>query len=203
MRGGNSRFSRPLLRLLILAVSTAPAVGLAGSGVVTTSTTVHDHWVDGSTASALVRFMNGHPVQGDHGAAYASIHPDYQLSFTTAQRGGQCVAQSVSVNVEFDLTLPVADSLGQMSGRTRSAWNAFTAFARAHEGHHKASYLACARTFVAQAKRQTAGECFALESQIRTMLSQMKRSCEAKQLQFDQSQRRVLSRMSLFAMAQH
>jgi len=188
--------------LLALTLAAGLPVGVwAASGVVTSSTSTRSYAVEGSTAVALVRYMNGHPVQGDHGAAYASIHPDYQLSLTTVQRGGQCVAQSVSVNVDFDLTLPVADEPDQMGGRTRSAWNAFTAFARAHEGHHKASYLGCARAFVAQAKRQAADECFALESQIRTMLSQMKRSCEVKQLQFDQSQRRVLSHMALFAMA--
>jgi predicted secreted Zn-dependent protease len=191
------------LRLLICAVSAAPAVGLAGGGVVTTTTTVHDHRVAGVTASALVRSLNGHPLQGDHGAAYASIRPDYQLSLTTLQRANQCVVQSVGVHVDFDLTLPVADSLGQMSGRTRAAWNSFAAFARSHEEHHKASYLGCAREFIAQAKLQKADACIALESRIRTMLSQMQRSCEIRQLQYDQSQRRALSRMSLFVMAQY
>lgn len=198
-----SRLSRLLPRLLLCAVCIAPAISVGGSGVVTTSTTTHSHVVDGSTALELLRSMNAYPVQGDHGAAYASIHPDYQLSLATVQRGSQCVVQNVSVNVDFDVVLPVADRPGRMSGRTRAAWNAFTAFARAHEGHHKASYLGCARAFLVRAKRQTAGECFSLESEIRSMLVQMKQDCEAKQRPFDESQGRVLPRLALFSMARY
>jgi predicted secreted Zn-dependent protease len=168
---------------------------------VTSSTTTHTYAVDGGTALGLVRYMNSHPVQGDHGAAYASIHPNYELSVVTAQRGSKCVPLKVSVNVDFDLTVPVADSPGRMSGRTRAAWNAFTAFARGHESHHKASYLGCARAFVARARRQSAGECVALEFDLRTMLSQMKRDCETRQMAFDHVQARILPRLALFRMA--
>jgi len=147
--------------------------------------------------------MDTHALQGDHGAAYANIHPDYQLSLTTTQRGGLCVPASVRIHIDFELTLPVAANPGRMSGRTRAAWNGFAAFARGHEMHHKASYIACATALVAQARRQSASECFALESAIRGMLAQMKRDCEAKQVAFDRAQARVVPNLKLFTMARY
>ena len=175
----------------------APPV-LAG---VSSSTDQHSFVVEGTTAASLVRFMNGHAVSGDHGHAYASIHPDYQLTLATHDAGGICRPSSVDVHVQFDLTLPVAASPGAMSGRTRAAWNSFTAFARVHENHHRVSYLGCASAFVAQARRQSAPSCLALQDQIRQMLYDMKRSCEVKQRPFDQSQSRILRNLALFSMA--
>jgi len=177
-----------------------PAVWAAGGGV-TSSTDLRSYAVGGTTALGLVRAMDTHPLQGDHGAAYANIHPDYQLSLATRQRGGLCVPSSVSVHVDFDLTLPVAANPGGMSARTRAAWDGFTAFARAHEMHHKVSYIGCATAFVTQARRHSASECFALQSTIRGMLAEMKRDCEAKQVPFDREQARVVANLRLFNMA--
>lgn len=170
-------------------------------GGVTSSTDQHSFVVEGATAASLVRFMNGHALPGDQGHAYASIHPDYQLTLATHESGGICRPSRVDVYVRFDLTLPVAASPGAMSRRTRSAWNGFAAFARAHENHHRASYLGCAATFLAQARRQSAPSCFALQEEIRQLLYDMKRACEVRQRPFDQSQARVLRNLALFSMA--
>lgn len=167
---------------------------------VTSSTDQHQFVVEGTTASGLVRFMNGHALEGDHGHAYASIHPDYQLSLTTRESGGICRPARVDVHVDFDLTLPVADTSG-MSGRVRGAWANFAAFARAHENHHKLSYLGCAQGFVVQARVRFAPSCSELEGDLDQMLYAMKRACEVKQRPFDQSQARVLRNLSLFALA--
>jgi len=183
-----------------LAVALA-LMASAAMGGVTSSTDQHDFLVEGTTAASLVRFMNGHALSGDHGHAYASIHPDYQLTLATHDAGGICRPSGVDVHVQFDLTLPVAASPGAMSHRTRAAWSSFTAFARAHENHHRASYLGCASAFVAQARRQSGPSCLALQDEIRRMLYDMKRSCEVKQRPFDQSQARVLRNLALFALA--
>jgi len=167
---------------------------------VTSSTDQRNFVVEGTTASGLVRFLNGHAFEGDHGRAFASIHPDYRLSLTTRERSGICRPARVDVHVDFDLTLPVADTSG-MSRRARGAWNNFAAFARAHENHHKLSYLDCAQSFVVQARRQTAPSCFELESDLDQMLYAMKRACEVRQRPFDQSQARVLQNLSLFVLA--
>lgn len=193
--------SRLLLQLAMgIAALTPLAAGAVGGGV-TSSTVTHSFVVQGTSARAIVSYMNGHAFEGDHGAAYASIHPNYQLMLATQQRGTQCVVRNVSVNVAFDLTLPLAANPGGMSPRTRAAWNNFAGFARAHEAHHKGSYLGCATAFVAQAKRQSASQCFVLESNIRQMLMDMKRNCELKQVPFDRAQAQVLVRLRLFAMA--
>ncbi len=194
-------YARSIVRLAAVGAVFIPVLTLAAGGAVTSSTTEHDFVVDGTTPSAIVHYMDSHAVSGDHGHAYANIHPNYQLSLTTHQAGDMCVPSDVDVHVDFDLTLPVAADVAGMSGRTRWAWNDFAAFARAHEGHHKASYLACAAAFVAQARRQSAAECFALEENIRQMLYEMKQNCEAAQAPFDRAQRWPLVHQPLLEMA--
>ena len=159
-----------------------------------------NHMVHGTTAAGIVRSMNGNPVRGDHGSAYASIHPNFNLSVSTKQKGGLCRAD-VSVRLHFVLTLPKAASTGGMGSRTRSAWNNFTSFARNHEAHHQASYTGCARSFVGRAERQGNKQCMALQSDIRKMFTQMKRDCEATQRAYDRAEAPRLARMGLFSMA--
>ncbi|MBI4922069.1 MAG: DUF922 domain-containing protein [Devosia nanyangense] len=202
MSMGLSRRVDLLLRLALtgaVAVVLCSATSRAG---VTTSLYQQDHVVTGSTAAQLVRSMNASPVRGDHGNAYASIHPNYTLSVETRERGGICRA-SVDVAIHFRLTLPKAANTGRMGRSTRSAWNGFVNFARNHEAHHRVSYTECARSFVVRAERMGDRQCFALSSDIRQMFAKMKRDCEAKQLAFDRSQARVLPGLSLFAMARH
>lgn len=194
-RGGALALRLGLASALCFALSTT------AFGGVTSSTSQQSFVVEGTTASGVVRFMNGHAFEGDHGHAYASIHPDYQLSMTTRESGGMCRPAQLNVNVDFDLTLPVAADINSMSGRVRGAWNYFSAFARAHENHHRFSYLGCAQSFVVQARQQSAPSCTELEGDVDQMLYAMKRACEVKQIPFDQSQARILRNLSLFALA--
>ncbi len=203
MSRGFGRRAAVVLRLALAGVVLLPALTWAAGSRVTSSVDMHSFVVPGTTATALVRYMNSHALTGDHGHAYANIHPDYQLSLTTRQNGAMCAVSQISVKVAFDETLPVAANPGGMSRSTRAAWNAFAAFARAHEAHHKASYLGCASDFVAKAARETASQCFGLQADIRSMLHDMKQGCEAKQVPFDRSQARILARLSLFAMARY
>jgi predicted secreted Zn-dependent protease len=159
-----------------------------------------EHVVQGTTAGGLVRSMNSNPIHGDHGSAYASIHPNFNLSVKTKEKGGQCRAD-VSIKLRFDLTMPKAASPGQMSSRTRNAWNSFVGYARGHEAWHQSSYTSCAKSFVGKAERMSGKQCIALQSDIRTAFNKMKRDCEAKQLEYDRGQRSVVARMSLFSMA--
>ena len=172
----------------------------AAAGV-TSSIVNRDYQVSGTTASGLVRFMNGNPLRGDNGNAYASIHPNYRLDVSTREKAGVCRAE-VDIDIRFTLTLPKA-STAAMSRSTRSAWNNFVSFAKRHEEHHRQSYVGCARAFVARAERLSEKQCFALSAEIRRQFSQMKRDCEAKQREFDRSQIYALARLSLFSMAQH
>ena len=144
--------------------------------------------------------MNSNPVRGDHGRAYASIHPNYTLSVKTRDKGGVCRAD-VSIKLRFDLTLPKAANPGKMSSRTRSAWNSFVSYARSHEAWHQSSYTSCARSFVGKAERMSAKQCLTLQSDIRTAFNKVKRDCEARQLEYDRGQRSVVARMNLFSMA--
>lgn len=184
------------------ALSGLAMAALCGHAVAEVKVTVskRDHLVHGTSAAALVRSMNGNPVRGDHGNAYASIHPSFNLSVKTRERGGQCRAE-VSVRLHFALILPKAASPGGMNSRTRSAWNSFANYARNHEAWHQSSYTNCAKSFVSRAERLGAKQCISLQSDIRTAFNQMKRDCEARQLAYDRGQRSVVARMTLFAMA--
>lgn len=167
---------------------------------VTVTVNKREHIVRGTTASQIVRYMNGNAVHGDHGRAYASIRPNYNLSVKTTQKGAQCKAD-VSIKLGFDLTLPKHSSPGSMNSRTRNAWNSFVSYARSHEAWHQSSYTSCAKSFVSRAEHMSGKQCVTLQSDIRTAFNKMKRDCEARQLEYDRGQRSVLARMSLFSMA--
>jgi predicted secreted Zn-dependent protease len=181
-------------------VGVALAAAIA-SAVAEVKVTVNkrNHIVQGTTATQLVRSMNSNPVRGDHGNAYASIHPNYNLSVKTKQSGGMCRAD-VDINLRFDLVLPKAANTAKMNSRTRNAWTSFETYARNHEAWHQSSYTSCAKSFVSKAERMSDKQCIALQSDIRTAFNQMKRDCEAKQLAYDREQRSVVARMSLFSM---
>ena len=196
---GLRRASGGGLRALIAGAALV-ALCTAALAEVTVTVNQRNHIVQGTTAVGLVRSMNGNPVRGDHGNAYASIHPNYSLSVKTRERGGQCRAD-VTIRLRFDLILPKAASPGGMNSRTRSAWNSFVNYARNHEAWHQSSYTGCARSFVSRAERMGAKQCFALQSDIRPAFNQMKRDCEARQMSYDRGQRSVVARMSLFSMA--
>jgi predicted secreted Zn-dependent protease len=181
---------------LLTLLGVATWLGPAAAGV-TSSIDRRDYAVYGSTTVALVTYMNRHPIQGDHGHAYASIHPTFKLDLKTSQTGGMCKAQ-VNVNIRFTLTLPTASTSG-MTKSARKAWLGFVAFAKAHEEHHRQSYIGCAKDFVTAAERKSAGQCVALTSDIKTMFKKMQTDCEAKQRDFDRAQARVLRNLSLFS----
>jgi predicted secreted Zn-dependent protease len=187
------------LRVALLGAALVALMPVA-SAQVTVTVNKRDHLVQGTTAGNLVRSMNSNPVRGDHGSAYASIHPNFNLSVKTREKGGQCRAD-VSIKLRFDLTLPKAASPGKMSSRTRNAWNSFVNYARNHEAWHQSSYTNCAKRFVSSASRMSGKQCIALQSDIRTAFNKMKRDCEARQLEYDRGQRSVVARMNLFSMA--
>jgi predicted secreted Zn-dependent protease len=196
---GLRRASGGSLRALVAG---AALLSLCAAALAEVTVTVHqrDHLVSGTSAAGLVRSMNGNPVRGDHGNAYASIHPNFNLSVSTRERGGICRAD-VRIRLSFQLTLPKAASPGAMSSRTRSAWNGFANFAKRHEAWHQSSYTGCAKSFVAKAERMSDRQCHALQSDIRQAFNQMRRDCETKQLSYDRSQARVLAGLALFSMA--
>jgi predicted secreted Zn-dependent protease len=184
------------------ALSGAVVTALCAAALAEVKVTVNkgDHVVQGTTAAGLVRSLNGNPIRGDHGNAYASIHPNYNLSVKTREKGGMCRAD-VTIRLNFSLILPKAASPGAMSSSTRSAWNSFANYARNHEAWHQSSYTGCAKSFVGKAERMSDKQCFALSSDIRTAFNKMKRDCEAKQLEYDRGQRAVVAGMRLFSMA--
>lgn len=179
-------------------VALMPLGVLAG---VTVTVEHHDNVVQGTTAGALMVSLNTHPVVGDSGRAYASTHVEFGLGLRAVERGGMCSAK-VDVDLQMTVTLPRAASRGRMSGRVGRAWDAFVAFARTHEAHHQASYIDCARRFVAAAERVTEKQCAPLGPAIDRLFKQMQADCEIAQADFDRQQRPIAGHMDLFMMGQ-
>jgi predicted secreted Zn-dependent protease len=168
---------------------------------VTTSTSTNTYSVPGTTAKQVVQYMQGHPIRGDHGSAFANIRPRYTLTLKTADKGSICRASKVAVKVHFTLTLPQATGTSRMSKRVRTAWNAFIGFVKRHEEHHRQSYIGCANAFVRAAKRETAPSCSSVEFAVRKRFDQMKRDCEAKQVAWDRGQKGALRNQSIVRLA--
>lgn len=187
-------------------VGTAAAVAVLAGAVpasagVKTSMSTRYYSVGGTTAASLVSYMRAHPIRGDYGNAIANIRPSYSLSVVTRPASGVCRASDVTLRLHLSLTLPKARNTSSMSSSTRSAWNAFAAYARQHELTHRSIYVRCANAFVAQALRMSAGNCSALKASIYRLLESEKRSCEAQQRAFDRGEQGRAANMSLFWMA--
>jgi predicted secreted Zn-dependent protease len=184
-----------LVAAFLLLVVEAIAAG------VTSSVTNRTYSVHGTTARAVVRYMQSHAIAGDHGAAFANIRPRYFLDFETRQVGGVCRATDVAVNIRFTLTVPNAVDRGRMSTRVRRAWDSFLAFVHRHEDHHRQSYIGCARRFIGTAQRQSEASCPMVGRVVRRLFETMRRDCEVIQLQWDRGQRGVLRQQSLIRMS--
>ena len=181
--------------ILLCALAT-PALG-----DVETSVVKRDYLVGGTTARHVVDFMKFRPLRGDRGNAIASIVPSRRLTLATEQRGRSCRVKRIDLDIDFVLTLPKAAQESEMAGGTRSAWRSFVAFAQRHEEQHRRIYVDCARRFVAQARRLRADSCGALESEIRGLQNREEAACEARHLAFDRRDRRRLTRLRLFRLA--
>ncbi len=188
-------------RLIGTAAAAAVASALPATAGVKTSMSTRYYSVGGTTAASLVSDMRYHPIRGDYGSAIANIHPSYSLSVVTKPASGICRASEVTLRLHLSLTPPKARSTSSMSSSTRSAWNAFAAYARRHELTHRSIYIRCANAFVAKAQRMSAGNCSALKASIYRLLESEKRNCEAKQRAFDRSEQSRVANMSLFRMA--
>ena len=177
------------------------AATITAAAEVRTTTSTRAYTVGGSTASGLVSYMRSHPFAGDYGDAVANIRPSYNLSVATAPGKSGCRASKVTLKVHFTITLPRARSTSGMAASTRSAWNAFAAYARQHEDVHKRIYIQCANNFVAKAQRVTGPSCATVQASVRRLLEAEKRACETRNRAYDRSERKRVAGMSLFRMA--
>lgn len=190
-------FARRLLLLLVIGISTIDPV-VAG---VTSRSVVNSHWVEGTTARAVVSDMARNPFPGDHGAAYANVRPRYDLTVGTAERGGACVAAAIDLHVQFTMTLPKARDESRMTPGTRAAWTRFVAFARRHEETHVGSYLAYARSFAASTIGLVRPTCIEVRLEVHRRFAAMRQTAELAQSAFDRQQAGLLRGLGLFRMA--
>ena len=193
--------SRALLGAAVAAGLSVAAVP-ADAGV-SSSTTIADYLVNGTTATALVSFMLNHPLPATVNDTVAHIQPNYSLAVASKEVGGVCKPVSVDLAIRFDIVLPKATQAGAMSPATLAAWNSFAAFARRHEETRRSIYLKCAAEFEAQAMRQVASSCAALEANIHRLLEVEKRVCDVRQNDFARVQYRLVLSERLFVLAKY
>jgi predicted secreted Zn-dependent protease len=188
--GRDRRSVGALLALWLIGSAIALANGGAAAGVVH-STEYRTHAVRGTTPSAILRYMNAHPIiDPDDGAAYANLTHDHVLSVSTAIDGGVCRVSALTFRWRFVLTLPKAVDQSAMASRTRSMWIDFVAGLKRHEETHRAIFLRCGAKFVAAAERMTApGACAGLERKIRRSIDQAYEACMIEQREFEKRDR--------------
>lgn len=178
------------------------AIAPAAAGV-SSSTTITDYRVNGTTASGLVSYMLNHPYPAAVSDTVAHIQPNYFLSVETKESGGACSPKSVDLTIRFDIVLPKATQASAMSPATLAAWNSFAAFARRHEETRRTIYLECAAAFVTKAMRQAASSCAALQASVRGLLEAEKRACDLRQDDFARVQYRRVLNERLFVLANY
>jgi predicted secreted Zn-dependent protease len=185
-----------------MAAGLSVAAMPANAGV-SSSTTVADYRVNGTTATGLVAYMLNHPLPATVSDTVAHIQPNYSLAVATKELGGVCKPAGVDLHIRFDIVLPKATQASEMSPTTLAAWNSFAAFARRHEETRRGIYLKCAAEFEAEAMRQVASSCAALDANIRRLLEAEKRACDVRQNDFARVQYRLVLNERLFVLANY
>lgn len=161
------------------------AFAVSASADIRAKTNIHNYHVVGQTCESLISSLRNNPFHGPNGPALANIRPTYALDVETREAAGTCSAASVKLDLTFDMTLPAA-SESSMAADAQYAWRTFTAFARKHEETHRAIYLDCARTFVAEAEKlSTPDGCDSLKAQAARLLEAQNRACDLRQQAFD------------------
>jgi len=196
-------FAVPRASLGAIVATGLSLVAMPTEAGVTSSTTIADYLVNGTTATGLVSYMLRHPYPAAVNDTVAHIQPNYFLSVPTKEAGGLCKPASVDLHIRFDIVLPKATQAAAMSPETLAAWNSFAGFAREHEETRRGIYLKCAAEFVTKAMRQAASSCASLEANIRGLLEAAKRACDIRQDDFARIQYRRVLNEKLFVLANY
>lgn len=184
--------------MAVLAIAAAMAVCLPASAGVTSDTSYRSYNVGGTTERGIVRYMRQHPFRGDNGHAYANLKHRHTLRVETEKDGPICRATEVNLDIDFTMTLPKSSNPKALSASARRSFDGFVNFAKKHEEHHRASFIACGKSFVSKALRLRAAQCATLISDIKALLKKSDAACEAGERGFDRQQSRAVNGLALF-----
>ncbi|MEQ1771905.1 MAG: DUF922 domain-containing protein [Devosia sp.] len=190
---------RPTVRLALLCATAAVvALTVPADGAVTSRTKYQSYKVGGTTEKGIVSYMRQHPYRGDSGHAYANITHYYSLKVDTEQDGKMCKVEDIDLAMSFVITLPVPARPSALTKSAKQSFKNFASFTRTHEETHRANFIACGKSFAAKAGTLTAGQCRALVTDVRNMLRQTERDCEARQASFDKQDAAKVNGLALF-----
>ncbi|MEO6396628.1 MAG: DUF922 domain-containing protein [Devosia sp.] len=174
------------------------AIAVPANAGATFRTDYRYYSVGGTTERAIVSYMRQHPYTGNTGHAYANIKHRFQLDIDTVQDGKICKVEDIDLAISFVITLPKSSRPAALTRSARQSFEGFANFAKKHEETHRASFVDCGKSFVAKAKRQSAGQCSALTRDIRNLLRSSDRDCEAKQRSLDRRDSTRVNSLPLF-----
>lgn len=187
--GGRQKIVPGFVALWIAAVLAIPAREAAADLV--HATEYRTNPVRGSTARAVLAYMNAHPIiDPDDGPAWANLTHHHTITVRTTATAGTCRVSDLTFRWRFVLTVPRAVDYSTMDARTRAMWDGFVAALTRHEETHRAIFLRCGERFVPAAARLTGqGNCAGLERKVRRSIEQAYKSCMAEQRAFESRDR--------------
>ena len=102
---------------------------------------------------------------------------------------GSCAVKKYELHADFQIHLPRLVSPNIKIPATQAAWRTFVAKLKAHEEHHQALWLACARALDEQLSSLKANDCPSLGREFQNLWHEMQTSCQAANDHFDANER--------------
>ncbi len=161
------------------------------------TTSYRENPIRGVTPAQLWRNMGRHPIIDEDGPALANITHDHKLTVKTEKTAGVCRVSGLDFSWKFVITLPKAVDEAAMNRKTRAIWREFVAYLKRHEEHHRTIFLACGRSFVAEAETfTTRGSCPGLQRKVTRFVNEQYDVCMTKQRAFDRTDRSALAKLA-------
>lgn len=184
------------LGALVLLTNAAPTSAKPKS-----STKVKYYSVPGTTAHALLSYMqsNGPQVNGSPALASASASFRYKADAVTTNG---CRLKNFRVSADFVITLPKAAQKTAMPSGVRKRWRQFVKHARWHENHHKKIWIRCARKIERTARSmRPQRSCNAAWAKARSLVNSELARCDKIHAAFDRKETANAHKLPLIAQA--
>ncbi len=197
--------------LAIIVICAALIAEPVSARVLHTTKTVY-HPVRGQDAAAMLAYLFRHPVDGKKSRLASllsrmsvtrlDVAPGPRGSATRGKTAAGCHVRAVELKVAFTITVPRAVETARLDAKTRKAWRAFVATARAHEEEHLAINLEMYRRIDREISALSTGKsCKSLSARMDRIVESAVRRGIARHTALDKRDTRRTPALPLFRMA--
>jgi predicted secreted Zn-dependent protease len=171
------------LNLLTMFRESFPALALCLSLLASTPVAAKDvaavvpYPVQGKTAAEVYEYIKTKSPRAANNATFAFTMIATKTAKTEKLGGDGCRYTSFKTSAIFNFVIPRHPQPALLRAKTRSKWDAFTAYLQEHEQGHRIIWQKCFARYDAAAKALTAQDCKALDAIREKTFTAIKREC--------------------------